>query len=78
MAKALGRQVAAGLRRRVMPEITRTDCDERAWLLRVDSYDITVDLTRGEQVFRSTSVIVFRLRRAGQRELCRPDRRRGA
>ncbi len=35
-----------------MPEITRTECDERARLLRVDPYDITVDLTRGEQAFR--------------------------
>ncbi|HUZ22950.1 MAG TPA: aminopeptidase N [Streptosporangiaceae bacterium] len=42
-----------------MPEITRTDCDERARLLRVASCDITVDLTRGEQAFRSTSVIAF-------------------
>ncbi len=42
-----------------MPEITRADCDERARLLRVGSYDITVDLTRGEQAFRSTSVIAF-------------------
>jgi aminopeptidase N len=42
-----------------MPEITRTDCDERARLLRVDSYDITIDLTRGEQAFRSTSVLAF-------------------
>jgi aminopeptidase N len=42
-----------------MLEITRTDCDERARLLRVGSYDITVDLTRGEQTFLSTSVIAF-------------------
>ena len=42
-----------------MPEITRTDCDERARLLRVGSYDIAIDLTRGGQAFRSTSVIAF-------------------
>jgi aminopeptidase N len=40
-------------------EITRHECAERARLLRVDSYDVELDLTRGDKVFRSTSVISF-------------------
>jgi len=40
-------------------EITRDETSERARLLRVDSYDIELDLTRGEDVFGSVSVITF-------------------
>ncbi|HTJ66485.1 MAG TPA: aminopeptidase N [Actinospica sp.] len=40
-------------------EITRTESAERARLLRVDTYHVSLDLTHGEQAFRSTSVIRF-------------------
>jgi aminopeptidase N len=40
-------------------EITRAETRQRAALLRVDSYDVTLDLTRGSEVFGSTSVIRF-------------------
>ena len=40
-------------------EITRSETGERARLLRVDSYDVALDLTRGSEVFGSTSVIRF-------------------
>ncbi len=40
-------------------EITRDETSERARLLRVESYDIELDLTRGEDVFGSVSVIIF-------------------
>jgi len=40
-------------------EITRSETRERAQLLRVDDYDIALDLTRGPDVFGSTSVIRF-------------------
>jgi aminopeptidase N len=40
-------------------EITRDETSERARLLRVASYDIELDLTRGEDVFGSASVITF-------------------
>jgi aminopeptidase N len=40
-------------------EITRAETSHRADLLTVDSYAVTLDLTRGDKVFRSTSVIVF-------------------
>ncbi len=40
-------------------EITRAETRERARLLHVDSYDVTLDLTRGDKVFGSTSVIRF-------------------
>src|SRR5580658_4137737 len=39
-------------------EITRAECRERARLLRVRSYDVTLDLTR-EEAFGSVSVIRF-------------------
>ncbi|MGH3154406.1 MAG: aminopeptidase N, partial [Streptosporangiaceae bacterium] len=39
-------------------EITRAECRERAGLLRVRSYDVTLDLTR-EACFGSVSVIRF-------------------
>jgi aminopeptidase N len=40
-------------------EITRTESADRARLLRVDSYHVALDLTRGEQAFGSTAVIRF-------------------
>ena len=40
-------------------EITRSETGERARLLHVDSYDVALDLTRGGEVFGSTSVIRF-------------------
>ncbi len=40
-------------------EITRHESAERARLLRVHGYDVRLDLTRGEKLFRSTSVITF-------------------
>ena len=40
-------------------EITRDQTGERARLLRVDCYEVTLDLTRGARVFGSTSVIRF-------------------
>jgi aminopeptidase N len=46
-------------------EITRAETGERARLLRVDSYDIALDLTRGPEFFASTSVIRFDCRQPG-------------
>ena len=40
-------------------EITRTESAERAQLLRVDTYHVSLDLTQGERTFGSTSVIRF-------------------
>jgi aminopeptidase N len=40
-------------------EITRSETQERARLLRVDAYDVALDLTRGSKVFGSVSVIRF-------------------
>jgi aminopeptidase N len=40
-------------------EITRDETAERAQLLRVHGYDVTLDLTGGPESFRSTSVISF-------------------
>src|SRR5271169_4078029 len=40
-------------------EITRAETSERARLLTVDSYVVTLDLTQGSEVFRSKSVIRF-------------------
>jgi aminopeptidase N len=40
-------------------DITKDETRERARLLRVDSYDIELDLTRGGESFGSTSVIRF-------------------
>jgi aminopeptidase N len=40
-------------------EITRHESAERTRLLRVHGYDVRLDLTRGEKLFRSTSVITF-------------------
>jgi aminopeptidase N len=46
-------------------EITRAETGERARLLRVDSYDVALDLTRGAEAFGSTSVIRFGCRQPG-------------
>ena len=46
-------------------EITRSETSERARLLHVDSYDVALDLTRGGEVFGSTSVITFDCREPG-------------
>src|ERR1700733_8700214 len=46
-------------------EITRDETAQRAVLLRVDSYDIELDLTGGGENFRSASVIVFECARPG-------------
>jgi aminopeptidase N len=46
-------------------EITRAETSERARLLRVDSYDVALDLTRGDNVFGSVSVIRFGCREPG-------------
>jgi aminopeptidase N len=40
-------------------EITRHETSQRAELLRVHSYDVQLDLTRGDKVFRSVSLIAF-------------------
>ncbi len=40
-------------------EITRTETSERARLLSVRSYDVTLDLSRGNEVFGSTAVVRF-------------------
>jgi aminopeptidase N len=40
-------------------EITQRETSERSRLLSVDDYDVTLDLTRGAEVFGSTSVIRF-------------------
>ncbi len=42
-----------------LAEITRAQTRERARLLSEVSYDITLDLTRGDKVFGSTSLITF-------------------
>jgi len=46
-------------------EITRSETSERARLLQVESYDVALDLTRGGEVFGSTSVIRFGCRQPG-------------
>jgi aminopeptidase N len=40
-------------------EITREETVQRAELLRVQTYDVQLDLTRGDKVFRSVSLITF-------------------
>jgi aminopeptidase N len=42
-----------------LTEITRAETAERARLLSVDSYEVSLDLTRGGEVFGSTSVVTF-------------------
>ena len=39
--------------------LTRLEAQERKALLNVDSYDVTLDLTTGAEVFRSTTVVRF-------------------
>jgi aminopeptidase N len=46
-------------------EITRSETSERSRLLRVDDYDVSLDLTRGGEVFGSVSVIRFGCREPG-------------
>ena len=46
-------------------EITQQETAERARLLRVDAYDVHLDLTRGDKVFRSVSSIRFGCTRPG-------------
>ena len=46
-------------------EITRDETSERARLLRVDSYRVELDLTGGQETFRSASVIRFDCVRPG-------------
>lgn len=41
------------------PEISRAETGERARLLRVRSYDVDLDFTRGPETFGSVSVIRF-------------------
>jgi aminopeptidase N len=48
-----------------MAEITRAETGERARLLAIDSYDVALDLTRGGEVFGSTSVVRFGCRQPG-------------
>jgi aminopeptidase N len=46
-------------------EITRAETADRARLLRVDSYEVTLDLARGPEVFGSRSMIRFGCTRPG-------------
>jgi aminopeptidase N len=46
-------------------EITRAETSERARLVRVESYELALDLTRGTRVFGSTSVIRFDCQQPG-------------
>ena len=46
-------------------EITRTETAERSRLVQVDDYDVSLDLTRGGEVFGSVSVIRFRCAEPG-------------
>lgn len=39
--------------------LTRTEARERAELITVDSYEVSLDLTRGEKVFGSTTTVKF-------------------
>ncbi|GIH19970.1 aminopeptidase N [Rugosimonospora africana] len=43
-----------------MPSLTSAEATRRAALLRVDSYHVELDLTRGDEVFGSTTTIRFR------------------
>jgi aminopeptidase N len=46
-------------------EITRDETRERAWLLSVASYEVWLDLTRGDEVFGSRVVVRFGCRQPG-------------
>ncbi|MCE3294010.1 MAG: aminopeptidase, partial [Arthrobacter sp.] len=39
--------------------LTRTEARERAALIAVDSYDVSLDLTRGESVVGATTTVRF-------------------
>ena len=39
--------------------LTRAEARERAELIAVDSYEVSLDLTRGEKVFGSTTAVKF-------------------
>jgi aminopeptidase N len=48
-----------------MPALTRAEAENRARLIDVQHYAIDLDLTRGDEVFGSTTVIRFTAREAG-------------
>jgi len=39
--------------------LTRVEAQERKSLVSVDHYDVTLDLTTGPEIFRSTTVVTF-------------------
>jgi aminopeptidase N len=45
--------------------ITRAEAQERAAMLSVESYDVSLDLTQGPRTFSSTTVVTFRAASAG-------------
>src|SRR5262245_43732464 len=49
-----------------MPSLTVDEARARAGLLSIASYDVDLDLTRGDKVFRSRSEIAFRAARDGE------------
>jgi aminopeptidase N len=48
-----------------MPSMTWTEARQRGDLLRVDSYHVDLDLTRGDEIFGSTAAIRFRAESGG-------------
>ncbi|MCW2605831.1 MAG: pepN7, partial [Frankiales bacterium] len=48
-----------------MRNLTRDEAARRAALLEVDAYEVSLDLTRGDEVFGSTTVVRFRCREDG-------------
>lgn len=48
-----------------MPSLTRAEAAERAATLTVESYEIDLDLTAGDQVFRSSTTVRFRAAEPG-------------
>jgi aminopeptidase N len=61
-------------------DLARNEARERAELVAVDSYEVELDFTRGQEVFGSTSVIRFAARRTGAQTFIDlfPDRIRSA
>jgi aminopeptidase N len=59
-----------------VPSLTHTEAVARAAAIRVDGYDIDLDLTTGDRIYRSTSEITFtcRARRASTFLDVHPDR----
>ena len=57
--------------------LTRDEAVTRSALLTVASYQVDLDLTAGEEVFRSVSVVSFECSAPGSATLHRPDRARG-